>query len=114
LYSITKASGGVTLRGLRASAHNALGIKKEILNTLINRIIQYIYGHKPIIKKAHRELCRARDEQRTVERQGEEAAHTNLPLWEVVEVCGFVSQSYLTKFYPMNFGASPGEIRRKL
>lgn len=77
MYSITKASGGVTLRGLRASAHNALGIKKEILNTLINRIIQYIYGHKPIIKKAHRELCRARDEQRTVERQGEEAAHTN-------------------------------------
>ncbi|MFS2539377.1 helix-turn-helix domain-containing protein [Bacteroides thetaiotaomicron] len=39
---------------------------------------------------------------------------TDLPLWEVVEVCGFVSQSYLTKFYPMNFGASPGEIRRRL
>ena len=37
---------------------------------------------------------------------------TDLPLWEVAEVCGFVSQSYLTEFCQMNFGASPGEIRR--
>ena len=37
---------------------------------------------------------------------------TDLPLWEVAEVCGFVSQSYLTEFCQMNFGASPGEIRK--
>lgn len=37
---------------------------------------------------------------------------TDLPLLEVAEVCGFVSQSYLTEFCQMNFGASPGEIRR--
>lgn len=37
---------------------------------------------------------------------------TDLPLVEVAEVCGFVSQSYLTEFCQMNFGASPGEIRR--
>lgn len=39
---------------------------------------------------------------------------TDLPLLEVAEVCGFVSQSYLTEFCQMNFGASPGEIRRNL
>lgn len=39
---------------------------------------------------------------------------TDLPLVEVAEVCGFVSQSYLTEFCQMNFGASPGEIRRNL
>ena len=37
---------------------------------------------------------------------------TDLPLLEVAEVCGFVSQSYLTEFCQMNFGASPGEIRK--
>lgn len=37
---------------------------------------------------------------------------TDLPLVEVAEVCGFVSQSYLTEFCQMNFGASPGEIRK--
>lgn len=37
---------------------------------------------------------------------------TDLPLLEVTEVCGFVSQSYLTEFCQMNFGSSPGEIRR--
>lgn len=37
---------------------------------------------------------------------------TDLPLVEVAEVCGFVSQSYLTEFCQMNFRASPGEIRR--
>ena len=37
---------------------------------------------------------------------------TDLPLPEGAEVCGFVSQSYLTEFCQMNFGASPGEIRR--
>lgn len=37
---------------------------------------------------------------------------TDLPLWEVAEVCGFVSQSYLTEFCQMNFGTSPGEIRK--
>ena len=40
----------------------------------------------------------------------------NIPDEELlqVEVCGFVSQSYLTKFCQMNFGTSPGEIRRNL
>lgn len=37
---------------------------------------------------------------------------TDLPLVEVAEVCGFVSQSYLTEFCQMNFEASPGEIRK--
>lgn len=39
---------------------------------------------------------------------------TDLPLVEVAEVCGFVSQSYLTEFCQMNFEASPGEIRKNL
>ena len=33
---------------------------------------------------------------------------TDLPLLEVAEVCGFVSQSYLTEFCQMNFGESSG------
>lgn len=37
---------------------------------------------------------------------------TDLPLLEVTEICGFVSQSYLTEFCQTNFGASPGEIRK--
>lgn len=38
--------------------------------------------------------------------------YNRLPPLEVTEVCGFVSQSYLTEFCQMNFGASPGEIRK--
>lgn len=37
---------------------------------------------------------------------------TDLSLLEVTEMCGFVSQSYLTEFCQMNFGASPAGIRK--
>ena len=37
---------------------------------------------------------------------------TDLSLWEVSEVCGFVSQSYLTEFCQANFGASPAGLRK--
>lgn len=37
---------------------------------------------------------------------------TDLLLQEVAEVCGFVSQSYLTEFCQVNFGASPAVIRK--
>lgn len=37
---------------------------------------------------------------------------TDLSLLEVTEMCGFVSQSYLTGFCQTNFGASPAGIRK--
>ncbi len=37
---------------------------------------------------------------------------TDLSLLEVTEMCGFVSQSYLTEFCQMNFGVSPAGIRK--